>query len=477
MRARTIDHASALVKTLLPSFGYFGGGAADHLVVPVGSAVRGVVVRRVDKLKNHLHLRGVQLFADGALLDVRDRIVTVGTTPPPEEPPATEHVLWDLDGIFSGSQARPSWTVELSEPVHVDEIHVHNRLDGYALRSRYLAVDVIDPDGTRRLVHATSGQEQVDRTMDLLERLVGRPVGDDDVEDAEDARAWRQRVVTDVVAALRAGAWRTVAPQEWLLLLSLVPTRTGQQLEGDDYALLGLALVEQRHRVPGTPSGLRSFARVLSTRAMLDEVARAVTEAAELLGLPPQMLTHHGLRDAGVLRREPEQQLAIMRRLVTDMESLGHHVLLAYGTLLGAVREGRFMAHDDDVDLWYDLPARSDEEMWSRRDELFARLEALGWEVEPNGRYVNAHVTRADLPGRLDLFPLQLHRRKAALAMEHMEVRRLPRSIFLPPGRASVEGVEFAVPRRSERFLAERYGPGWRTPDPYHEWTWRLTDQ
>ena len=43
--------------------------------------------------------------------------------------------------------------------------------------------------------------------------------------------------------------------------------------------------------------------------------------------------------------------LDAMTRTLADLDELGYTVAITGGTLLGAVREGSILAHDDDIDL------------------------------------------------------------------------------------------------------------------------------
>jgi SAM-dependent methyltransferase len=144
----------------------------------------------------------------------------------------------------------------------------------------------------------------------------------------------------------------------------------------------------------------------------------------------------------------------------------GVPAFLAYGALLGAVREGRTIGHDCDVDLVYlsDQPTPVDVILESYRVERATR--EAGWQtLRMSG--ADFKVVLPLLDGRRELVDVfagfsvgetyyQLGNRSG----------RLDRSAILPTGSVRLEGVDLPAPRRQEAMLEFLYGPGWRTPDP-----------
>jgi len=155
------------------------------------------------------------------------------------------------------------------------------------------------------------------------------------------------------------------------------------------------------------------------------------------------------------------------RRAIDDLrEGAGVAAYLNYGALLGAVREGRMLAHDSDIDLCYlsahDAPA--DIVLESYR--ITRALRSRGWSVlRMSGGDVKLLLSLSD--GRschIDVFSAfhvagtfyQLGNRSG----------RLPRSSITPFSTITLHGHEFPAPRDPEAMLAFLYGPRWRTPDP-----------
>jgi SAM-dependent methyltransferase len=144
---------------------------------------------------------------------------------------------------------------------------------------------------------------------------------------------------------------------------------------------------------------------------------------------------------------------------------------ISFGTLLGAVRTGRLIGHDVDVDLGYlsayDHPA----DMIRETYRVERALKARGYTVRrENGGFLALYFTQSDGAVRnLDIFACwtvgewlhQVHDIRA----------RLPRSVVEPIGEIELEGRTWPAPAKPEALLEAAYGPGWRVPDPAFEFS------
>lgn len=136
------------------------------------------------------------------------------------------------------------------------------------------------------------------------------------------------------------------------------------------------------------------------------------------------------------------------------------------GTLLGAVREGRLLGHDDDVDLGY---------VSRHTDPVDVALEGyrLGRALREAGFSVLRHSSGH----------LQMHFAHDGTADHYVDVFagfvregywhqlfciRHParRSDLLPRSTVHIEGRPMPAPADVELALEANYGPGWRVPDP-----------
>jgi hypothetical protein len=157
-----------------------------------------------------------------------------------------------------------------------------------------------------------------------------------------------------------------------------------------------------------------------------------------------------------------------LRKVVKD--ALGHDLFVMYGSLLGAVREGGFIGHDDDFDAAVIVDATTGAEAVEALKKLAFTLIDAGYDVE--GRRSAVHVHHRDNPAiRIDIFHLFFNA-KGVLAFAFgvagttdvlkeqwqgvTETRFGPGSVLVPVnGEAVVEAI---------------YGAGWRIPTPGFSW-------
>lgn len=166
-----------------------------------------------------------------------------------------------------------------------------------------------------------------------------------------------------------------------------------------------------------------------------------------------------------------EPLLDAVEQVLAVLEQLGIDAFLAYGTLLGAVREGRLIGHDSDADLGYVSRHRDPVDVVRESFALQRHLTELGYTVH---RYSGAafliDVTESDGSVRgLDLFGGYMDGETLFLMGE---VGAPFRPDWIRPlGRADLEGRSLPVPAHPERLLEAMYGPSWRVPDPAYQFS------
>ncbi|KRA38072.1 MULTISPECIES: class I SAM-dependent methyltransferase [unclassified Nocardioides] len=155
---------------------------------------------------------------------------------------------------------------------------------------------------------------------------------------------------------------------------------------------------------------------------------------------------------------------------VTEMlREVGIAAFPAYGTLLGAVREGTFLGHDSDADLGYvssySTPADVIRESFALQREVvkrgFATHRYSGGAFRIDVRESDGSVRGLDLfGGFLDHGMLFLLGEVGVPFEEEW---------LYPFGTCSLMGREFSCPARPEKLLEAMYGPSWRVPDPAYK--------
>lgn len=167
--------------------------------------------------------------------------------------------------------------------------------------------------------------------------------------------------------------------------------------------------------------------------------------------------------------RSSEQVEPLMRAIddvLRVLHELGIDAFIAYGTLLGAVRNGQLIGHDSDADLGYVSRHEHPYDVMRESFRLQRELADRGYPVTRySGAAFKVDVVETDGSVRgLDVFGgFMLD------GLLHLmgEIRTpFEREWVTPLGTATLEGWEFAVPADTDRFLAATYGEGWRVPDP-----------
>jgi hypothetical protein len=175
----------------------------------------------------------------------------------------------------------------------------------------------------------------------------------------------------------------------------------------------------------------------------------------------------------GASTTEAQRHLLDLYEQVRDHFSthLDRSLLVLYGTLLGAYRDGALIAGDDDFDVGYLSRRSHPAEVKDEAKDIIRSLLAGGFVVTLNyrGRPFRVHRPGAEAGVHLDVQAIWFQEGNAWLH----NFTRLPSSPedFLPPATLTLDGVELAMPKQTEFFLAGHYGSGWHTPDPgfkYH---------
>jgi hypothetical protein len=156
----------------------------------------------------------------------------------------------------------------------------------------------------------------------------------------------------------------------------------------------------------------------------------------------------------------------VERLLEVLARDCGVPAFLAYGTLLGAVRNGKLIGHDNDVDLGYVSDCDHPVDVVRESFRIERTLAAQGWVVRRgSGTRLNVRIRlRDDTMRFIDVFTS--HWVEGVYYMPQDTGFRLPREAILPLTTVELLGRELPAPADYERLLAETYGPGWRVPDP-----------
>ena len=176
--------------------------------------------------------------------------------------------------------------------------------------------------------------------------------------------------------------------------------------------------------------------------------------------------------------RSPEQVAPLLdsiQQVLDAIREAGVEAFLAYGTLLGAVRQGGLIGHDSDADLGYVSRHSHPVDVMLESFRLQRHLTGLGYDTyRYSGIAFKVDVIESDGFRRgLDVF--------GGFIAE--PVGDQPPMLYLmgeigapfdldwiyPLTTATLEGRTFPVPGRPEKLLEVTYGAGWRVPDPAYK--------
>ena len=148
------------------------------------------------------------------------------------------------------------------------------------------------------------------------------------------------------------------------------------------------------------------------------------------------------------------------------VKGAGIEAFLGYGTLLGAVRENRFLGHDSDADLAYVSRASTPVDVVRESFRLQRVIKARGFATRRySGAAFRVDVREADGVVRgLDVFAGFIDAGRLYLMGEVGADFEMDWVYPLRP--CALEDRTFPVPAVPEKMLEAMYGPSWSVPDP-----------
>ncbi|GAA4676503.1 class I SAM-dependent methyltransferase [Nocardioides nanhaiensis] len=169
----------------------------------------------------------------------------------------------------------------------------------------------------------------------------------------------------------------------------------------------------------------------------------------------------------GRTERDVEPLLDSVEVVIEALADAGVEAFPAYGTLLGAVRDGALIGHDSDADLGYVSRHTHPADVILESFAVQRHLAAMGYEVvRYSGGGIKVTVEEGDGGKRgLDVFSGYFDGEGRLVLLG--EVRTpFEESWIRPLGTTTLEGRTLPAPAEPAHLLEAMYGPGWRTPDP-----------
>ncbi|GAA1328796.1 hypothetical protein GCM10020360_26720 [Nonlabens tegetincola] len=154
--------------------------------------------------------------------------------------------------------------------------------------------------------------------------------------------------------------------------------------------------------------------------------------------------------------------------IVGELQALGLRPFVVGGTLLGGVRDGTLLPHDDDADVAYLSE-------YTNPVDVAAEGLRVGHALTASGHYIVRHSAThmqlyffapdGDVDHYVDVF--SAFYTEDGFLNQPFHVRgQLSMDQMLPFGTVSIRGVSFPSPRDPDAWLEINYDENWRTPIP-----------
>ena len=147
------------------------------------------------------------------------------------------------------------------------------------------------------------------------------------------------------------------------------------------------------------------------------------------------------------------------------------------GTLLGAVREGTFLGHDDDADLAVVVSGDTEQERMRSFIEIGHQLKQAQELRKPIEYSKATPVMKIELKSgvKVDLFPLWIEDDRV-FVWPHTFGELATDDVF-PLSMQRLNEVSFPAPKDPPKMLQINYGEGWNSPDAHFQFPWSQAKQ
>lgn len=457
-------------STLFPGLGFFGANSGLMLRIPLGSKVFGIKLAIHSSELTYMNLDGVELYSGGARIFPKN-------LPPYIEEVSTDHLsndqpqLLSFVPIHSCLERDPWWRVFFSSSIHIDEIRISNRPDRWSSRSKSLRLEAVDysEDPRWRLLYKNNDEKSAQNVKDYLIDIGCIETGE--ILNPVDSR---RTSLALLAARLLEIPVEILIAQKWLCILPIIDL-WGEEPLSDHELIISSAFIFSQY-LQGNDF---SFSYLSAKLPSSSEIERLAAKINEMYGsnFSHYAFSRHGLQKQGRLIAKKDLFIDAARRVIHILEKEGLSPILAYGTLLGAVRDDGFIPHDDDLDILCRVEAYDFESARLVMVELGKLLESADFVViVPNDTSLNIHVKDELNDIVIDLFPYWDDGIEAYLHMEHMRIRAIPLNSLIPRKQILLYGQMFPIPVHYENFLVNRYGVDWTVSRRYFEWPWSISE-
>ncbi|AEP31214.1 LicD family protein [Brumicola nitratireducens] len=456
--------------SIAPSYGFFGGGKNEALKVNIDAEITELHLC-VESSQTILNLKAIKFFdAQRNQIEIDDNFsITCSSSYNPDL--GSLKILEGKD-FHSKLEDKPWLKVTLNCPHYIQHIEVINRACKWGGRNQHLEISIVDLNDERVNVYSPFSYRALARFYSKAANFLGL-----DTLFISNEHERRKTILSQALKLLNKKGSKPEHVNFALNLLStwVVDKPLKQNLNNNELKILAIYIFRQTQQHLGF--SLLPFSRLLSGARELNFLEKQVNTLRKKNVLDEVKFTKHGIAKKGMLVQNVPDVVKTLETVMTDLTDIGLNPCLAYGTLLGAVRQKQFIAHDDDVDILVEFSESemSLEKAFELKIELMEKLDHAKYRITSGSKTVknlNIHILLKETNVIVDVFPYWCEGEKAFLHMEKMRIRGISKSILTERKEVELYGKKFAAPGEPEVFLQERYGENWGVSDKFHEWPW-----
>lgn len=452
---------------LFPGRGFFSYEEDFNLQIPINDDVSEIELAIEAPNDEILNIGKVDFVgADGSILD-KDKIISNAVMSSYYLNETQEKFISRLKSeqqIHSSREARPSMKLTLSKMQYLKSITISNRKDQWRRRSKFLTATIFK--GKEKIIEYQNCSQN--ESMAMLEEICKfSQIEFDNLGSINDNVSILKKATKEAIKNKYLD-WDIKKLSQFLPLYASNPNI--DKFHIFIMATIILKMLGNRDRFDTRK--LMAFSNLLNKHSIIQSVIRKASGLSKYLLETEStiVISKHSL-NLSHLRKQREQYLEAIKQAIDIFKNLGGELILCYGTLLGAIRENDFIAHDDDVDLLLMNKASSRNEALAIRNNIIASLRDMGikvWGYDND----NFHITINNC--HLDIFICWREDEAIFLPMEEMKIRQINTNILLPARLIKFRNADYPAPAKPIGFLEERYGEGWNQSNPYHEFPWEV---
>lgn len=463
-------NAENAVAQLFPALGYFGSAPSDALRIELSGSIRGIEISLTDEEPQILNLMGLKLVKADAVvkMDEANCVFEQSSIYQNDARFAPVSLIAER-GIHTNRERNPFWRVVFRSALEVDFVRIANRGDEWGKRSRTLLVSVLyeASDTWTQVYNAQSA------TVMLSTLLAGiHAANDTTIGGSQSMETVRDEIVSRAAQRVMRGEL-VLESVDWQKFMNFLPIWNGDFSDSELTVTAAKIFHEkaqyEKAALTDTAFMFRKPAEILALQKRINEVARCYGETSVLI------ISRHGLQRSK-LQTHAEQYMSHLLMVIDVAGDLGFEPVLAYGTLLGAIRDHIFIPHDDDVDVLCKVDAVDFETAEVAMQPLLKEFERRGFKIVRFPGTLNAHIVDKVKDVSVDIFPCWNIEDEVFLHMERMKIRQVPKDYLYPSKKIAFYGVDVPVPGNPELFLKARYGEGWGVSNQFFEWPWPISE-